>query len=665
MTGWTEATLRAAASWKAFKEGKAFFEGGTVAEALAGQTGWRGAVRCGKRLFRVQVAVKSATDLETRCSCPENQATGEICGHAVAVGLAALVGGITAPAAEAVVSQPASPGVTSIPWQILLPLNWRDALARGKFAVTLATSAAREISPADDRLNAWLACERVASKEILSLNLAGSRVATFLEAVADHPRLSAGKDRFLITIRAGERFRLDDATLLGDHIRLVPAADSGNWVELGGAFWQMAPDSLTRLGEGRIPADLASALGEISRGQPVEVPTERFFNHLDSWQEWVAFPAECWLESLHFLPAPAVLELSLEGSLQHLDARLQVNYGHAPAVSPGLGTIDGLPRLLDQRCEIRDLATEERATARLAKAGFQPVDYSSGRWSLRGESAILDFLTRTLPLLRSQWSVAVGDRLAQLLKRVTLVSPKIDILDAGEDWLRFDLAFQSDDGSVVPASEVRRLLRSGKGSGKTAGGRQLVISDDLAELIDPLFADLDLSQENGGYLASARAGEVVREIRNKLSKSNTSNDLHESLPFVNPATLAADLRPYQRHGAGWLLDRVERFGGALLADDMGLGKTLQAIALIECLLAQACGGFGLGFGGCDDLAVGELAGGVCAFCAGSAGAHPARGGPGCGARTNRSRRCDPHQLWHLGARFGLAPATRLPGGGGG
>ena len=108
-----------------------------------------------------------------------------------------------------------------------------------------------------------------------------------------------------------------------------------------------------------------------------------------------------------------------------------------------------------------------------------------------------------------------------------------------------------------------------------------MISEDLAEIVDPLFPDLDLRQENGRFVASARSGEMVSEIRKKISKSQNKVNKKNSFTFVPPASLHAALRPYQSLGAAWLLDRVMRFGGALLADDMGLGKTLQAIALIE------------------------------------------------------------------------------------
>jgi superfamily II DNA or RNA helicase len=587
MSGWTESTLRAAATWQAFKEGKALFESGMVTEAKAGATGWQGLVRVGKRQMRVSVTVKSPTNFDTHCPCADNQRSGAVCCHAVATGLAALnpakaVAAAAAPAATRPVPAPAA-----VPWQILLPLNWREALQRGKFAATLAVATGSEISPADDRVGAWLAKEGVARKEILSLSLDGARVPAFLEAIAEHPRLAAGKDRLSIQIRSGERLRLSEADHLQDYIRLVPDAESGPWLEIGGSFWQIGEESVVRVGEGSIPADLAAALRELAAGKTVEIPIQRFFNHLDAWQEWLSFPAGSWLDALHFVPAAAEIGLSLEGSLEHLEAQLSVRYGTAAPVPPGLGKVDGLPRLVGDHCEVRDLALEEKAASRLARAGFEVENFSSGRWVMRGESSILAFLTQSLPILRQEWTIAEGERFGHVQKQVAIVSPKIEIIGSGEDWLSFDLSFQTSDGVSIPAAEVRRLLRSGNGAGKAAGGRRLVISGDIAGVIDPLFADLDLRQENDHFVASARSGELVREIQNKISKSQKGSHEAAIFTFDPPTTLQAELRPYQALGAGWMLDRVQRFGGALLADDMGLGKTIQTIALIERLFEDA------------------------------------------------------------------------------
>jgi SNF2 family DNA or RNA helicase len=47
-----------------------------------------------------------------------------------------------------------------------------------------------------------------------------------------------------------------------------------------------------------------------------------------------------------------------------------------------------------------------------------------------------------------------------------------------------------------------------------------------------------------------------------------------------PATLKADLRPYQEEGFRWMTRLAEWEGGACLADDMGLGKTIQTLTIL-------------------------------------------------------------------------------------
>ena len=52
MADWNETTLRSAASWKAFKEGKSLFENGAVTVAKKDGDSWSGTVRDGKRLLK-------------------------------------------------------------------------------------------------------------------------------------------------------------------------------------------------------------------------------------------------------------------------------------------------------------------------------------------------------------------------------------------------------------------------------------------------------------------------------------------------------------------------------------------------------------------------------------------------------------------------------------
>jgi superfamily II DNA or RNA helicase len=577
MSGWNEQTLRAAASWKAFKEGKALFENGAVTTVKAGSSGWQGTVSAGKRPLRVSVTVKSANDLETRCPCPENRSSGAFCAHAVATGLAAL-----APAASLESQPEATPKAALSPaFDLLLPPSWREALTRGKLSVTARISTRAPLDAADHKFAAWLVAERVAAAPNLHLHLDGARASAFLDAIVGHPAVFACKEPIIVT--SGHRIHLVETRLENDAVCLEPAPDGGKWIEIGGSIWQAGADFLKKAGSTRIPSSLAGALKSLVRGESNDVPVRLLLAHLESWQDWLAFPAGGWLESLHFVPATAGFELTLDGSLQQLDARLAVAYSDSPPVPPGLGQITKLPRLTDELCEVRNLPAERDAVRRLEQAGFQVADPAEGTWTLRGETTVLNFLTQTLPGLRPNWRVTEGARFAKAHQQIAIVSPRIDILGSGEDRLGFDLKFQTDDGIEVPREEIQRLLRSGKSTGRVAGGRQAVLSSDVANLIEPLFSELDIEQKNGRYESSARSAEVILEIRNKLRSSLDANVKDKKFTFEKPATIKAALRPYQESGAAWMQDRANRFGGALLADDMGLGKTLQTIALIENL----------------------------------------------------------------------------------
>lgn len=584
MSEWTEETLRKAASWKAFKEGKSLFENGAVSEAKRGSAGFQGSVAGGRKPLRVTVRILSASDLETRCPCPENQSTGALCAHAVAVGLAALSGKSAAAAdPQPAVASSAPPRA----WLVLFAQNWRESLQRGKLAASLAPAEATEIGLADERLAAWFSQSGLTPKPGLILNLSGVQTGTFLEAVTDHPGLVAGKDRIPLAVQSGGRIPLIESSLVAGNIRLKTDPLGGDWWDIGGGSVAVSGNLITRLGPGRGSPPDAGLLRRLVSEQACEPPLSDFLADLERWQDWLEFPPNAWLDSLHFVPAELTMELHLEGSLQHLQAQLRAKYGTAKPVPPGLGKVEGLPAVSIDCCRVRNLAAEQAAVERLASAGFEILDLAEGRWNLQGENAVVSFLAAALPELRNEWQVVEGSRFEQVQKQIAVVSPKVEILGSGEDWLSFDLKFQSSDGSAIPVEEVRRLLRSGRASGRVSGGKHLVVSPEVSDLIEPLFADLDLRQEGGHFVAKSAAGCVIQEVHKKLQKAPRQNDLGESFDAELPVSVKAELRAYQRQGVVWLQDRVTRFGGALLGDDMGLGKTLQTIALIEGLFQGA------------------------------------------------------------------------------
>ncbi|WP_211879845.1 DEAD/DEAH box helicase [Pseudarthrobacter albicanus] len=84
----------------------------------------------------------------------------------------------------------------------------------------------------------------------------------------------------------------------------------------------------------------------------------------------------------------------------------------------------------------------------------------------------------------------------------------------------------------------------------------------------------------------------------------------QGLPL--PATLNAELRPYQLEGFNWLSFLYRHGLGGVLADDMGLGKTVQALALI-CAAKVAANGSAPVSGAEPDAGAADAAPGAAPF----------------------------------------------------
>ena len=578
MSGLTEQALRAAASWRAFKEGMAMRDAGAVADAKKTENGWRGSVRVGKRVFRVGVTVKSASDFEVRCSCPENQSSGEVCCHAVATGLQLL-------ADSAVTLKPDThmqAAAKKIAWDLVLPENWRDALQRGKMTVRVLQSKCEDVSAVDEKLERWFESQKVVHRNEMHLHLDGRQADDFLLAIVDHARVRSAASSEALQISKGARIAVSQAENCGDVVRLIPETTDSEWHELGGAFWRAGESGLERLGDGAMPDHAESIMRALAQKKSVELPMREFLDRIGLFQNWLELPESDWLGALHFVPARFDVLLSLDGSLSRVEACVSIGYEGSDAVFPMSGTVAVLPRLAGERCDVRDLNGEAKVLETLCAAGF---DFSlKERGVLAGESAVIGFLSRVLPKLRGSWKVEESENFKRARQKVVFVSPRIEIRGSGDDWLNFDLSYETSEGARIPAAEIQRMLRSGASVEKRVDGRRVVLSDDISGMIDPLMAELDVRQEGGHYEARGVSADVVLGLCENFSKPRSVESALSPEPFQKPSTLMAEPRPYQSAGAAWMVDRLRRFGGALLADDMGLGKTLQAIAVIEHLL---------------------------------------------------------------------------------
>ncbi len=159
---------------------------------------------------------------------------------------------------------------------------------------------------------------------------------------------------------------------------------------------------------------------------------------------------------------------------------------------------------------------------------------------------------------------------------------------SGRDWFAVSGELQLDEGRVLSLQKLLSLLRDAQGSRflPLGDGAYLALTEqlrqrlsDLDALAEPQGDNLRLSPVAAGWLSHAADDLGLQgdaRWRERAQNLVAAADLQAPLP----ATLRAELRPYQQQGFEWLARLAQAGFGAILADDMGLGKTVQTLALL-------------------------------------------------------------------------------------
>lgn len=251
-----------------------------------------------------------------------------------------------------------------------------------------------------------------------------------------------------------------------------------------------------------------------------------------------------------------VVELSLEGSLRHLEATIAFRYRQ-----PGVSNPD----------------REAEALTRLMRAGFQD---DKGRAVLRGEEAVIRFFANDLPDLKQCWEVTEGERFRHVTKDFVRIEPQFALREQDDGWLDFQVHYAAGREAVFSPADIQRMLQSG-GHTRLRDGRVAVADSALAADLEEVLRDCNPRQERGRYRIPPAQRAYLEASVAEWTKTEEKGG-HPGGADTNVRT-TIDLRPYQHAGATWLWKRAQAGLGGLLADEMGLGKTVQALALIECL----------------------------------------------------------------------------------
>ena len=560
MSGWTEQRLRREASWQAFKEGRSLFERGRVGELKFGPELVTATVAVGKRRYRT--VVRTGDRLEVECQCPENRRSGEVCPHGVAVALASMS---SIPEVTESVNEMVEPLASGPAFRMIFPPGFERGLAAGRLALRISVTDEPVTDP-DRSLGTWLRANGVAEGNPPQLlTLKGEEVSGFLEAIAGHPRIEREDGGSLQVPDSGVApLELVDSQLVDGRVHLevvppthaMPWGDSLGWIrgdEIGhapvqspGLGWR--DEALEFIREGRLVLRL-----------------DEFLRSIDAWLDLVQSPYKGWLGELRFERRAPEVRIEIEGSLNALDLKLQTDGSSEVVLAADGHTV-----------QTEDRERLQTVIRHLTESGFK---FAGERMTLRDPDQIAQFLADGIRALQKDATVAIGSRLEHVRKSLHVIRPHYQFGEGGS--LSCEISFQTDGGKVIPRAKVMDLMRRGKPSVKTRQGATVVLSRSIAEESEPLLADLGLVHPEGKLQLDRAQHECLRRLASPESEID--------LPERAPATVGdAVLRDYQRHGVDWILDRWQRFNGAMLADEMGLGKTLQTIVALGELKKDDC-----------------------------------------------------------------------------
>lgn len=171
------------------------------------------------------------------------------------------------------------------------------------------------------------------------------------------------------------------------------------------------------------------------------------------------------------------------------------------------------------------------------------------------------------------------------------LKPRILVKGSGIDWFSVCAEWE-EEGLKLTKADLERLA--------TARGRFVKLPDagwvelDTAAVLaaHETMADLGvdglvpvpqkIGLERAAHLDEAGLARFAQTPEARALRERLKN--FRAIPHAKlPATVKAELRPYQKDGFDFLCHLTERKLGGILADDMGLGKTVQTLAWLAWL----------------------------------------------------------------------------------
>ncbi len=311
------------------------------------------------------------------------------------------------------------------------------------------------------------------------------------------------------------------------------------------------------LGERDVPRFAAAVLPRVGEAMHVDAPQE----------------------VLDQMPQPLRLDFYLDHARQGVTCRAEASYG-ARRLSVLTRDPDAVPDYA------RDAAGEARAR-QLVQQYFR-LPAAGGTVATIGEKdtpAIARLLLDGMARLREAGTVHATEAFDRMLRRE---APKVQVglsvrsnlinLRVSADDLPLDELF----GLLASYRRHQRFHRLRDGSFVDLAGADLSQAATLADELGLTARDLAAGEVSiPSYKAFLLDNIMTDEQKDESFRAYVDGFRSvDHKRFEPPASVAAQLRPYQRAGFQWLSALAAMGFGGILADEMGLGKSVQMISFL-------------------------------------------------------------------------------------
>lgn len=261
-----------------------------------------------------------------------------------------------------------------------------------------------------------------------------------------------------------------------------------------------------------------------------------------------------------------------------------------PYIKPGMGGKVVYGMVDGERCQVlRNMKAENANAMKLTNAVSMFIDADlieeaelfSDPYDCLG---LLEILNENTDIAVVEWPEGEHFRMK---KTASFENLSLRIKGKGQ-WFELEGELNIDEATVLSLKELLSLNRKSKGRFiELKKDEFLALTEELKKHLDELesYSNID----KNGVTVNRFASHALEEITSRAASFKTDKSWKEfqkqikSISAVDvpvPATLDAELRPYQEEGFRWMTRLKTWNAGACLADDMGLGKTVQAIAMM-------------------------------------------------------------------------------------